>query len=79
MSAPISRIADHIEGKEIVVDISMAKYWTTDMASRVAGRCLQLFGGYGYCVEYPIARARTARVADLLWSNSSRWSMMAPP
>ena len=26
------------------------------MASRVADRCMQLFGGYGYCEEYPIAR-----------------------
>jgi acyl-CoA dehydrogenase len=50
-------IADHMEGKEIVVDVSMAKFWTTDMASRVADRCLQLHGGYGYCEEYPIARA----------------------
>jgi len=32
-------IADHMEGKEIVVDVSMAKFWTTDMASRVADRC----------------------------------------
>ena len=35
-------ITDHIEGKEIVVDVSMAKYWTMEMASRVADRCLQL-------------------------------------
>ena len=50
-------IADHMEGKNIVVEVSMAKYWTTDMASRTADRCMQLFGGYGYCEEYPIARA----------------------
>jgi acyl-CoA dehydrogenase len=59
-------IADHIEGKNIVVDVSMAKYWTTDMASHVADRCMQLFGGYGYCEEYPIARAwRDIRVARI--------------
>jgi acyl-CoA dehydrogenase len=59
-------IADHMEGKEIVVDVSMAKYWTTDMASRVADRCMQLFGGYGYCEEYPIARAwRDIRVTRI--------------
>lgn len=50
-------VADHMEGKNIVVDVSMAKYWTSDMACRVADQCLQLFGGYGYCEEYPIARA----------------------
>jgi len=59
-------IADHMEGKEIVVDVSMAKYWTTEMASRVADRCMQLFGGYGYCEEYPIARAwRDIRVTRI--------------
>jgi acyl-CoA dehydrogenase len=59
-------IADHMEGKDIVVDVSMAKYWTTEMASRVADRCVQLFGGYGYCEEYPIARAwRDIRVTRI--------------
>ena len=59
-------IADHMEGKDIVVDVSMAKYWTTDMASRTADRCMQLFGGYGYCEEYPIARAwRDIRVTRI--------------
>jgi acyl-CoA dehydrogenase len=56
-------IVDHMEGKNIIVDVSMAKYWTTDMACRVADRGVQLFGGYGYCEEYPIARAwRDTRV-----------------
>ncbi|MCD6297066.1 MAG: acyl-CoA dehydrogenase family protein, partial [Deltaproteobacteria bacterium] len=50
-------IVDHMEGKDIVVDVSMAKYWTTEMAFRVADECVQLHGGYGYCEEYPIARA----------------------
>jgi acyl-CoA dehydrogenase len=59
-------IMDHIEGKNIVVEVAMAKYWTTDMAFRVADRCLQLHGGYGYCEEYPIARAwRDIRVTRI--------------
>ena len=59
-------IMDHIEGKNIVTDVAMAKYWTTDMAFRVADRCLQLHGGYGYCEEYPIARAwRDIRVTRI--------------
>jgi acyl-CoA dehydrogenase len=59
-------IVDHMEGRNIVVDVSMAKYWTTDMACRVADRCLQLHGGYGYCEEYPIARAwRDIRVTRI--------------
>lgn len=56
-------IVEHMEGKNIVVDVSLAKYWTTDMACRTADRGVQLFGGYGYCEEYPIARAwRDTRV-----------------
>lgn len=59
-------IADHMEGKNIVVEVSMAKYWTTEMAMRVADGCLQLHGGYGYCEEYPIARAwRDMRVMQI--------------
>lgn len=59
-------IVDHMEGKNIVVDVSLAKYWTTEMAKRVADGCLQLYGGYGYCEEYPIARAwRDVRVMSI--------------
>lgn len=36
---------------------SMAKYWCTDMQCKVIDECVQLFGGYGYMWEYPIARA----------------------
>jgi acyl-CoA dehydrogenase len=59
-------VAEHMEGKDIVVDVSMAKYWTTEMAMRVADQCVQLHGGYGYCEEYPIARAwRDTRVLSI--------------
>jgi alkylation response protein AidB-like acyl-CoA dehydrogenase len=34
----------------------MAKWWTTDMQCRVIDECLQLHGGYGYMLEYPIAQ-----------------------
>jgi acyl-CoA dehydrogenase len=59
-------IADHMEGKNVVIETSMAKFWTTDMSCRVADRCVQLLGGYGYCEEYPIARAwRDTRVTRI--------------
>jgi len=59
-------IVDHMEGANVVVDVSMAKYWTTEMAMRVADGCVQLHGGYGYCEEYPIARAwRDMRVLSI--------------
>jgi acyl-CoA dehydrogenase len=60
-------MADHMNGDVITTEVSMAKYWITDMAGRVADRCLQLHGGYGYCEEYPIARAwRDVRVMRIL-------------
>lgn len=49
-------IADHIQRKEVVTKVSMAKWWITDMAKGVAAQCLQLHGGYGYMEEYKIAR-----------------------
>jgi acyl-CoA dehydrogenase len=71
-------VADHMEGKEIVVDVSMAKYWTTEMASRVADRCVQLFGGYGYCEEYPIARAwRDIRVTRIFAGTNEIMKVIA--
>ena len=36
---------------------AMAKWWITDVEHRVVDQCLQLHGGYGYILEYPIARA----------------------
>ena len=35
---------------------SMAKLWLTDTQCKIVDECLQLFGGYGYMNEYPIAR-----------------------
>ena len=45
------------EGELTPEDAASAKWWCTDLQGRVADRCLQLFGGYGYMTEYPIARA----------------------
>ncbi|USK72142.1 acyl-CoA dehydrogenase family protein [Peribacillus asahii] len=49
-------IAKHIDSENIVTQVSMAKWWITDMAKRVATECMQLHGGYGYMEEYKIAR-----------------------
>ena len=45
------------EGELSAEDAAMAKWWCTELQGRVVDRCLQLFGGYGYMLEYPIARA----------------------
>ena len=54
------------DGRLDTVDASMAKWWLTDLQSKVADECLQLFGGYGYMKEYPISRlyvdARVQRI-----------------
>lgn len=49
-------LEDHVEGKDIVTEISMAKYWICEMANRIAYQSMQIHGGYGYMEEYPIAR-----------------------
>ncbi len=47
-------------------EAAMAKWWCTEVQKRVVDKCLQLFGGYGYMSEYPIARAYVdARVTTL--------------
>ncbi|WP_342574154.1 acyl-CoA dehydrogenase family protein [Solibacillus sp. FSL K6-1781] len=51
-----SLIAKHIAGQDIVKEVSMAKWWISEMAKRVVADCLQLHGGYGYMEEYEIAR-----------------------
>jgi len=59
-------IAEHVAGKDLVKECSIAKFWTTEMAQTVIDTCLQLFGGYGYMLEYPVSRAfMDARVARI--------------
>ncbi len=38
-------------------EAAMLKWWNTELLKRVVDRCVQLFGGYGYMTEYPIAKA----------------------
>jgi acyl-CoA dehydrogenase len=61
-----SCIVRQLAGTLDTATASMAKWWLTDMQCRVLDECLQLFGGYGYMREYPIARmyadARVQRI-----------------
>jgi len=50
-------LARHIRRELDTSAASVAKFWTTEMQFSVLDRCVQLFGGYGYMSEYPIARA----------------------
>jgi acyl-CoA dehydrogenase len=47
----------HLKGALDAVDAAMAKLVSTELQGRVMDQCLQLFGGWGYMTEYPIARA----------------------
>jgi long-chain-acyl-CoA dehydrogenase len=50
-------IEGHVRGGLSTTDAAKAKWWATDMQKRVVDRCVQLYGGYGYMLEYPIAKA----------------------
>jgi acyl-CoA dehydrogenase len=56
-------IAAHLKG-ELTPEMAAAnKFWLSDLQGRVLDECLQLFGGYGYMLEYPVAEMWTdARV-----------------
>jgi len=56
-------ISAHLKGDLSVETAAMCKYWLSDMQGKVLDECLQLFGGYGFMQEYPIAEMWTdARV-----------------
>ena len=53
----VDRCIEALNAGELTVeDAAMAKWWTTDLQQRVVDQCLQLHGGYGYMLEYPIAQ-----------------------
>ncbi len=54
-------MVSHLQGKLGVDRAALIKYWITDNQCKLIDECLQLFGGYGYMKEYPIAR---------LWADS---------
>jgi alkylation response protein AidB-like acyl-CoA dehydrogenase len=46
-----------VAGELTAVEAAKAKWWTTELQKRVVDACVQLHGGYGYMLEYPVARA----------------------
>lgn len=61
-----SQIMDLTRGGLSAEDAAKAKWWVTELENEIISRCLQLFGGWGYMEEYPIARAfRDARVQTI--------------
>jgi acyl-CoA dehydrogenase len=59
-------IREHVEGQNVVIETSMAKYWTTDMVKRIADRALDFCGTFGILESCPLARAwRDVRVMSI--------------
>jgi acyl-CoA dehydrogenase len=50
-------LSKHLEGKLTAVDAAMAKWWATELQNKMVNQGVQLHGGYGYMMEFPIARA----------------------
>jgi alkylation response protein AidB-like acyl-CoA dehydrogenase len=61
----------HLRGELDPATASMAKAWVTDMQCQVIDRCVQLFGGYGYMLEYPIARMFVDSRAQKIYAGAN--------
>jgi acyl-CoA dehydrogenase len=49
-------IRDHLKGRDIIKNVSIAKWWTSDMANRIISQCMELYGDYGYLEDHRVAR-----------------------
>jgi alkylation response protein AidB-like acyl-CoA dehydrogenase len=58
-------------GRLSAVDAAKAKLWSSEVQNRIVDRCLQLFGGYSYMNEYPIARAYTDARVQRIYGGTS--------
>jgi acyl-CoA dehydrogenase len=61
----------HSRGKLDVESAAMAKFWLSEVEGRVVDQCVQMFGGYGYMWEYPIARAFVEARAHRIYAGSN--------
>lgn len=64
-------IESHMNNENIVTEVSMAKWWTTDLAKKVSVECFQLHGGYGYMEEYEIARRYRDVAVSSIYAGSN--------
>ena len=61
----------HVRGEDVVMEASMAKWWTTDLQKRLTAECLQLHGGYGFMLEYPIATDYADAAVQSIYAGSN--------
>ena len=66
-----SCITRHIAGQLDAAGASLAKFWCTDIQNKVVDRSLQIFGGYGYMMEYPIARMFAAARVQKIYGGTN--------
>jgi acyl-CoA dehydrogenase len=64
-------IVKHLRGELDVPGAAMVKWWTTERLNRVVDRCVQLFGGYGYMTEYPIAKMWSAARVQKIFGGTN--------
>ena len=61
----------HVRGEEIVKEVSMAKWWITDLQKRLTSECVQLHGGYGFMHEYPISTDYADAAVQSIYAGSN--------
>ncbi len=64
-------IQQHLLGELDATSASMAKWYATQKQCEVIDKCLQIFGGYGYMLEYPIARAYAAARVQKIYGGTN--------
>jgi acyl-CoA dehydrogenase len=64
-------VMEHNEDRLSNEDASMLKWWDTELCNRVVDRCVQLYGGYGYMREFPVARAFTDSRVQTIYGGTT--------
>lgn len=62
----------HVNGDLAPDKAAMAKYWATELQLKVIDQCLQLHGGYGYMMEYPMAKAYMDSRAQTIYGGTNQ-------
>ncbi|MBP1761868.1 MAG: acyl-CoA dehydrogenase domain protein [Firmicutes bacterium] len=64
-------VLQHAKHADVVKEVSMAKYWVGENENEVVAKCLQLYGGYGFCKEYEISRLFTDARVQTIYAGTS--------
>ena len=68
----VDRCIEQVVNNELTAEAACAaKYWVSDLLSKVVDECVQLHGGYGYMLEYPIARAYVDTRANRIYGGTN--------